>query len=187
VNIDTGIVAKDAEGKPLSSITIKIISPEDLRNTSPGDSLSFAGMAYQLLPDGATFIPGITISITAPAAPSGQDIVVKMYDSGTGWQDVPTSTDPETGNITAQISHLCFVALFTKTVAQEPASVTPSPTQLTPKAPAPTAMSIFVGMMIWVAEIIQKNIFVFAGIGVIAVAIFLYGRKRRRDRMTGTG
>ena len=80
-----------------------------------------------------------------------------------------------------------FVALFTKTVAQEPASVTPAPTQLTPKAPAPTAMSTFAGMMLWVAGIIQKNIVVFVGVIIIAVAIFLYGRKRRRDRLTGTG
>jgi hypothetical protein len=188
VNIATGIVAKDAEGRPLSSLSIKTIPAEDLPDASPGAPLSFAGMAYDLQPDGATFTPGIIISFYAPDTQSGQEIVVEMYDNETGtWQDVPTSTDPETGGITAHISHLCYVALFTKTVVQEPAPVTPAPTQLTPKAPPPTAMSTFVGMMLWVADIIQKNILVFAGIIIIAVAIFLYGRKRRRDRLTGTG
>jgi hypothetical protein len=188
VNIDTGIVAKDAEGKPLSSLTIKTLSAEDLPAASPGASFSFTGRAYDLLPDGATFSPEISISFTAPEVQPGQELVIKMYDHAAGtWQDVPSTINPGTGIITAHVSHFCCVALFAKTNAPEPAPVTPAPTQLIPKAPAPTAMSIFVGMMLWVGDIIQKNMLVFVGIIIIAVAIFLYGRKRRRDKLTGTG
>ena len=187
VNIGTGIVAKDAEGKPLSSITIKAIPSENLPNTSPGASFSFAGRAYELLPDGATFSPGITISFTAPTAQFGQDFLVKMYDSATDtWLDIPSSINPQTGIITAHISHFCCLALFTETVTPESASAnTPLPTQLTPKviAPAPTAMSTFMGMILWVADLIQKNIIIFAGLIILVIAIFLYGRKRRRDRL----
>ena len=55
----------------------------------------------------------------------------------------------------------------------------------TPKgnAPAPTAMSTFVGMILWAADLIQKNLILFIGILVLAVGIFLFGRKRRRDRL----
>ena len=90
VNIGTGVVAIDAEGKPLSSITIKALSSENLPNASPGASYSFAGRAYELLPDGATFSPGISISFTAPDVQFGQEIVVKTFDHASGtWQDVP--------------------------------------------------------------------------------------------------
>jgi len=185
VNISTGIVAKDAEGKPLSSITIRAIPAEDLPNTFPGASLSFAGRAYELLPDGATFSPGISISFTAPNIQFGQEFLVKTYDHTTDtWQDVPSTINPETGIITAHISHFCCFALFTETVTPEtvPANI-PVPAQPTVNAPAPTAMSTFMGMILWVADLIQKNIVIFSGLIIIAVAIFLYGRKRRRDRL----
>jgi hypothetical protein len=187
VNIGTGVVAKDAEGKPLSSITIKAIPSENLPGTSPGVTFSFAGRAYELQPDGATFSPGITISFIAPTAQFGQDLMVKMYDSATDtWKDVPSSSNPETGIITAHISHFCCLALFAETVTPESASAnTSAHPQLTPKviAPAPTAMSTFSGMILWVADLIQKNIIIFAGLSILAIAIFLYGRKRRRDRL----
>ena len=116
VNIGTGIVARDVEGKPLSSLTIRALLQEDLPNTSPGASLSFAGRAYELLPEGATFLPGITINFTLPNVQFGQELTVKMYDNTTDtWQDVPSSINPETGIITAHISHFCCFALFAET------------------------------------------------------------------------
>jgi PKD repeat protein len=186
VNIGTGIVATDTEGKPLSSITIKVIPPENLPNASPGSSLSFAGRAYELLPDGATFSPGITISFTAPNVQFGQDLMVKMYDHATDtWQDVPSSINPETGIITAHISHFCCFALFAEIVTPESTSAITTPVPIEPKAnvPAPTAMSMFMGMILWVADLIQKNAIIFVGIVILAIAIFLYERKRRRDRL----
>ena len=38
-------------------------------------------------------------------------------------------------------------------------------------------------MLLWVADLIQKNTIIFVGIIILAIAIFLYGRKRRRDRL----
>jgi PKD repeat protein len=185
VHIGTGIVAKDARGKPLSSITIKTIREENLPDTPPGASLSFAGRAYEILPDGAAFSPGITISFTAPNVQFGQELMVKMYDHATDtWHDVPSSINPETGIITAHISHFCCFALFAETVTPEsiPGS-TPAPPLPKGNAPAPTAMSTFVGMILWAADLIQKNMILFIGILILAAGIFLYGRKRRRDRL----
>jgi LPXTG-motif cell wall-anchored protein len=44
-------------------------------------------------------------------------------------------------------------------------------------------MSIFSGMILWIIDMVTKNVLVVAGIGILAVALFLYGRKRRRDRV----
>ena len=185
VTIDTGIVAHDAEGKPLSSITIRALPAENLPDASPGAFYSFAGRAYELLPDGATFSPDISISFVIPDVQFGKGLIVKMFDHASGtWQDVPGSINPETGIITARTSHFCCFALFAETGTPESIpSGTPVPQPPKANAPAPTAMSTFVGMILWVAELIQKNIVIFAGIIILAVAIFFYGRKRRRDRL----
>ncbi len=50
VIVGTGIIARDTNGKPLSSLAIKAILPEDLPKASPGASLSFAGRAYRAHP-----------------------------------------------------------------------------------------------------------------------------------------
>jgi hypothetical protein len=187
VNIGTGIVSKDAGGKPLSSISIKAIPAENLPGSPPGGSFSYAGRAYELQPDGATFSPGISIGFTAPNAQFGQELLVRMYDNATKiWQDVPTSTNPQTGIITADISHFCCLALFAKSVTTEPAFAnTPAPAQIVPKAVAlpPSAMTTFVGLILVIANLIAKNVIIFAGIVIVVIAIFLYGRKRRRDRL----
>ncbi|MGA2912163.1 MAG: hypothetical protein ABSE07_01455 [Methanoregula sp.] len=61
----------------------------------------------------------------------------------------------------------------------------PAPTQLIPKPIAPplTAMSTFVGMIRQAANAKERDMIIFVGIISIAVAIFLYGRKRRRERL----
>jgi LPXTG-motif cell wall-anchored protein len=44
-------------------------------------------------------------------------------------------------------------------------------------------MSTFSGMILWIIGIVTKNVLIIAGIVILAVALFLYGRKRRRDRV----
>jgi LPXTG-motif cell wall-anchored protein len=44
-------------------------------------------------------------------------------------------------------------------------------------------MSTFSGMILWLVDMMTKNVLVVAGIILLAVALFLYGRKRRRDRV----
>jgi LPXTG-motif cell wall-anchored protein len=44
-------------------------------------------------------------------------------------------------------------------------------------------MSIFSGMILWIIDMVTKNALVVAGVVILAVALFLYGRKRRRDRV----
>jgi PKD repeat protein len=186
VTIGEGIVAKDSIGKALSSIAIKAISAEDLHAIPTGSAFAFQGMAYDLQPDNATFSPAIIINYTVPQARWGQEFIVKTFDTTSGtWQDVPTRYNPNTGIVTAEVSHFCCFALFAKAVAPSP-TITSAPTQLPARVvapPPPTAMSTFSGMILWFIDLVTKNVLVVAGIVILAVALFLYGRKRRRDRV----
>jgi len=187
-----GVTAKDSADHPLSSITIKAIPEGDLPSTSPGTDFSFAGMAYEITPDGATFSPSLALSFVVPLnAPIGEELTIKEYDQATGaWQDLPTQHDPSTGKLTTSISHFCCFALFAKSTAPaaQSAFLTPAQTAntnaVTPPPPA-NAMSAFIGMMFWIATLIAQNLIIFAGIVIIAVAVILYARKRRIDRRLG--
>ena len=186
VTIGEGIVAKDSVGKSLSSIAIKAIPADEMHAIPPGSAFTFQGMAYDLQPDNATFSPEITINFTVPQARWGQVFVVKTFDTPTGtWQDVPTRYNPNTGVVSAEVSHFCCFALFAKADVPSP-PITPVPVQLAPQVaapPPPTAMSTFSGMILWIIDVVSKNVLVVAGVIILAVALFLYGRKRRRDRV----
>jgi LPXTG-motif cell wall-anchored protein len=151
-----------------------------------GSAFAFQGMAYELQPDSATFSPPIAINYTVPQARWGQEFFIRTFDTTTGtWQDVPTRYNPNTGIVTAEVSHFCCFALFTKKVLPSP-TATALPAQAPPQRaapPSPTAMSIFAGMILWLVDTVANNILVIAGVVILAVALFLYGRKRRRIRV----
>ena len=188
VTIIEGVMAKDSAGNPLSNITIKAVPPDTLPALPESSAFIHAGMAYDLEPDNSTFSPSIFLNLTVPQAHWGQDFMVKIYDEkNREWLDVPASYNPDTGVVTAKISHFCFFALFSRAVTPVPsAAVTEMPAKTSPvktAPPPPTAMSIFSGIMLWVVDLAKKNAVFVAGLVVLAVAIFLYGRKRRRDRI----
>ena len=186
VTINEGIVAKDSMGMALSSITIKSIPTDSIPALPAGSAFAFNGMAYELQPDSATFSQAISISYTVPQARWGQDFLVKTFDHTSGtWQDVPTTYNPNTGVVTAQVSHFCCFALFIKAVTPS-LSLTPIPTQAPPQTeapPPPTAMSIFSGMILWIISMVTKNVLVVTGVVILGVTLFLHGRKRKRDRV----
>jgi PKD repeat protein len=126
VSLGLGIVARNSSGMPLTSISITRIA--DLPAALPGDGLSFAGMAYEIKPDGATFSPAIPLSFTIPQGQWGKEYVMQAYDHATGtWQSLPGSYDPQTGTMTVQFSHLCCFALFAKSTELQKAE-NPGPT-----------------------------------------------------------
>jgi beta propeller repeat protein len=186
ITIGEGIVAIDSTGKALSSITIRALPADSVPEIPTNSAFAFQKIAYELQPDSATFSPPISVSFTIPQARWGQEFFVKTFDTPTGtWQDVPARYNPNTGIVTAEVSHFCCFALFTKTVLPTP-SVTSEPARSPPQVPAPpppTAMSIFSGMILWIIDMVTKNVLVVAGVVILAVALFLYGRKRRRDRV----
>ena len=188
VFIRRGVVVKNSTGAVPSSITINSLPADTLPGIPDGSGFSYAGMAYDLQPDGCTFSPAISLNFTIPQARWGQEFMVRTYDETTmTWLEVPTTYNPDTGIVTAELSHFCPVALFARAVIPEPPDAAADmPTQIpaTPAAPpAPTAFSTFSSMILWVIDSAIKNIILTAGLVILVVAVFLYGRKRRRDRI----
>jgi hypothetical protein len=184
-----GIVAMNSAGKPLSSVTITAVPAGNLPALPSGTILSYAGMNYELLPDGATFSPAISVSFTVPQGQWAQDYTIRSYDRATNtWQDLPTRYDAQTGTVTAEISHLCLFALFAKTLpSPSPAAAQAPPAQVTvkptPARPSPTIATTFLGIILWIGNLIVRNPMVVAGIAILVVAVVLFGWKRRRDRL----
>lgn len=180
VSLDEGVVAKDASGKPLAEITLKSLPSENLPALPSGSAFTFAGMAYEIGPDGATFSPPVSLSFTLPQAQWGQDYTVKFFDQKSGtWQDLPTAFDAATGTVTARFSHLCIFALF----AEPRASLvtTPAATPLLPVPEAPqvkaqppaTAMSIFMNMMAQLPDLVMNNAVVLAIVALLGIAAYI--------------
>jgi hypothetical protein len=127
-----------------------------------GSAFAFQGMAYDLQPENATFTPAIEINYTIPQAQGGKEFIV-----------------------TALVSHFCYFALFTKTIQPSP-TILSEPARSPPQVvapPPPTAMSTFSGIILWIIDMATKNVLVVAGIVILAVALFLFEGKRRRDRL----
>jgi hypothetical protein len=191
VSIDAGVVALDQAGAPVSSVSIDTLGPSDMPDVPQGGAVSFAGIAYELGPDGAQFSPAISITFTAPPGQVGQDFTVRTYDHASDtWQDLPTSYDPQTGTVTAEVSHFCCFALFTKIVTTAPTApviaATHVPTQLIPTKiapPSPTIATTFLGIILWVVNLMISNPMLLAGIVILAVGIVLIVWKQRRDRL----
>jgi beta propeller repeat protein len=185
VNISEGIVAKNSTGGALPSITVKAVPAEAVPALPPGDDSAFGGMAYEFQPEGATFTPSVSLSFTVLQARWGVDYSIKMFDGVSGrWQDVPSRYIPNTGSVTAEVSHFSCFALFTKTAtpvpsASEPATISSQVAAL----PPPTALSTFSGIVVWVIDLAVKNIPVAIGVVILALALFLYRRKRRKDQI----
>jgi hypothetical protein len=154
ISLGLGIVARNSSGMPLPSLSIRRIPAGELPAAPPGEALSFAGIAYDLLPEGATFSPAIPLSFTIPQVQWGQEYVIQEYDAATGtWQALPGSYNPETGIITAQVSHLCTFALFAQSTEIENAA-TPEPTII---IASKSAISTRVEMYSWIISLIVQN------------------------------
>jgi PKD repeat protein len=175
VSLGLGIVARNSSGMPLTSISITRIA--DLPAAPPGDGLSFAGMAYEIKPDGATFSPAIPLSFTIPQGQWGQEYVLQAYDHETGtWQALPCSFNPETGIITTEIAHLCCFALFAKST-ELPKAVTPEPTII---IASKSSISTNVEMYGWIfAMIVQNPVIIVIVLAALAVVAYFGWYKRR--------
>jgi len=183
VTIGEGVVAKDAGGSPLTEITLKAILPENLPEIPTGSAFTFAGIAYDLGPDGATFSLPVTITFTLPQAEWGKDYSVQFFDTKSGtWQTLPTTFDAATGTVTANVGHLSVFALFTEPRAS-PATpaATPLPLPSAPQVkaqPPATAVSIFANMMSWAADLVMNNAIIPVVVAILAILGYLAAQGR---------
>jgi hypothetical protein len=177
ISLDLGIVARDSNGRPLESLSIRRIPAEELPAAPAIATFSFAGMAYEIGPDGATFSPAIPLSFAIPQELWGQEHVIQAYDHATGtWQALPGSYDPQTGTITVQVSHLCCFALFAKSTGTEKA-VTPEPTIV---VTSKSSISTNIEMYGWIfAMIVQNPVTLVIMLAALAMVAYFGWYKRR--------
>jgi beta propeller repeat protein len=187
VAIGQGITAFDTSGKPLSSVSIKPLAPSQVPSIPEGTLLKFAGIAYELQPDGAQFSPSITVTFTVPNAQWGQHYTVMEFDRATQtWIDLPTTDNPSSGTISASVNHFCCIALFAENFN---APQTPRPTSIPSQIPTQVnsppagAIGIFTGLMLWCAEVFTKNIYLVLFVLVVVILVYLKGRKKRLARV----
>lgn len=184
LSLPEGVVAKDAAGNPLSSVTLRASSPGITRSGTPGSAFTFEGMAYELGPDGAAFSPSISLTFTVPQVSWGKDYAVRSFDQKTStWQDLPTTFDPATGTVTAEISHFCCFGLFAKTAAEPEVSLpipaqTGSPDVSVPPAPPATAVSIFTSMMAWAGNLLVSNLPAAIVIVLAVLGTFIFYKRK---------
>jgi len=185
ITIGEGIVAKDAAGKPLESITIRVLSMADLPPVPSDPVFVFDGIAYEIGPDGATFSPPVSLSLSPVEARWGRDYWIKTFDRKSGtWQDLPTTFDGSTGIVMAPASHFSIHALFTSASTPPPTipKTTVPPTvmpQQVKAQPPTTAVSIFMNMMGWIAGIALQNLLIIMAVTALAIAGFFVMRGRR--------
>ena len=188
ITLGEGIIALDAAGKPLEQITMKAIPAGSLPPVPPGSAFSFGGMAYEIGPDGATFSQPLSLAFMLSQAQGGLDYTVRSFDQKTGtWVDLPTTSDAATGTLTAEVPHFCCFALFTSPVTAPPTPVVtllPVPAAPQVKAQPPTsAVSIFMSMIGWAADLMVNNSIVLAGVLILIIAAYLV----RQGRFPGSG
>lgn len=123
--IDKGTIAKDKNGKPLSSFSMTGVSPVP----APPEGANVVGLPIDLGPDGATFDPVITLtwtynSVDLPEGVAPENLILAYYDEGTqSWVKLECLVDAEAMTVTAAVSHFTVFALL----VPEPEPVSPEP------------------------------------------------------------
>ncbi|RXE56097.1 hypothetical protein ABH15_07915 [Methanoculleus taiwanensis] len=176
LTLQSGVRALDADGNPISSITIERAS--DAPAAPAGALFSVSGYVYECGPAGATFNPGMTLTATLSEEDwnamiaSGQVPTFKWYNAETdAWEDVPTTVNAATRTVTATVTHFSMFAVVYTTGVLPTATptevVTATPTEVTPTTPAqPTEELPFMMIIIAIVAII-----------VVAGAAFFYMKK----------
>ena len=186
LSIGEGTVVSSAGGAPPATVSLRALLPSDLPSVTGTGSAAYAGMAYDLGPGGTTFSPAVTLTFTNSKSGWGNVYTIRVYNTATqSWETLPTTYDPGTSTITAQVSHFCVFALFAEPVAA-PAQKAAAPAGAPPKAaatpapPAPTAVSTFAGLVAWLVETTYGHIYL-AAMVVIAVIVVAFMRRRKPD------
>lgn len=113
--IEMDTYALSEEKTPLESVSLNPTTDISLDNDS--DEYTFAGYAYDCLPDGATFDPPITFSLSFSedewAEFGGEDLIIRHFSPETGeWHEEPTEQIDEEQSVQSECGHFSTMALF---------------------------------------------------------------------------
>ena len=114
--INEGTVGLDRYGRRLTQITMTLMEDQ----LAPPENSNIIGVIYDLGPDGTTFDPPITLTITYDASEIPENtiedkLVIAMWDDKVGdWVSLPdNAVDTETNTITAAVSHFTAFTVLT--------------------------------------------------------------------------
>jgi len=179
LHIASGTMALTATGAPLQLIAVERV----FFNLPPAPEGAYIiGCAFDYQPDGATFSPPITMTLTydpglLPAGFDESKLVIASYDSATSmWVVYPSIVDMVNHTITAQISHFTMFVVYAATPMPTPAPTavaepTPTPT------PTPVPVSASTLLYLWVAI---GTIAALIIIGLAAWQVVLRRKKREQ-------
>ena len=144
LTIDSGTEALDKEGNPLSQVTVvPVPEPPSL----PGDT-RVVGLTYDFGPDGATFVPPITLELGYdPAAiPDGvaeENLDIAYYDEDIAkWVELESTVDTATKTVTAFTSHFTAFAILGYKAVAPSATAAPAAFTLGSLTISPTEVDI---------------------------------------------
>ena len=162
-------ISTNITGGSLDIVNLTRIPAGNVPPVPAGAMYAFTGYAYDIEPAGATFDPFVTLQFTIPeqdwASMSSKNLSIKWFNPATSsWVDVPTTVDPATRTVSAQITHGGIYGLFTiipPTTVPTTAIITtiPTPTKAPPVLPFlpfdfGTLLRIVIVIIIIVAAII---------------------------------
>ncbi len=136
LTVDTGTVSL-IEGAPVSGISITELAPENLPDLP--QNFSIVGLPYDFKPDGVTFNPPATLTISydpaeIPEGVSEENLLIALWDTDAGeWVILEGCTvDPATHTISTPVSHFTAFAVlaYTHPDAFRVGSLTISPAEV---------------------------------------------------------
>ncbi len=181
LTLSAGVQALDANGNPVTDITIERIT--DAPAAPAGAVFSISGYAYECGPAGATFNPGITLTATISEADwnkmiaDGQVPTFRWYNTETNtWEEITTTVNVATRTVTATVTHFStFAVVYTTGVlptVTPTQTVTTGPTQSIPTTIPPVTPGEELPFMYIVIAIVA--------ILIVAGAAFFYMEKKNQ-------
>ncbi len=134
LDIAKGVTARNQDGTPLRSIKV---APLDNPAPAPEGS-RFIGLAYEATPEGATFSPGIALTIcydpaSLPQSIAPDSLMIAVFNATSSqWDATAGTVDRASASVTANITHFSKYALTGKVAA--PA--------MSPSAPPPALFAV---------------------------------------------
>ena len=147
--IPEGTDALDIWGDPLTELNFFI----DETPPPPPETASIIGCAYRLEPDGATFDPPVSLTWSyeptyIPNTASEESLAIAYYDEDAGeWIGLPSNTNMETHQVTANMEHLTTFALMGFPPPPKPAEFVLTSLSIHPEE-ADTAETVFITALI---------------------------------------
>lgn len=136
LDIPSGTTMKNASGSPLNVISLTV--PATVPPAPPQNAIV---LTQDLGPNGATFSPPITLTLTytesaLPAGASEAELVIAYWDGST-WVTLPIMVNAEDNTVSASVSHFTLFGVLAKLPPPPPAPTLPPVSEFT-ATPEPT-------------------------------------------------